>query len=68
MSGPYWIARNAPLAIAATRRIVATTEGVASADAFPIQDPLVKPVAESADAREGASAFAQKRPPRWTGR
>ncbi|WP_155375210.1 crotonase/enoyl-CoA hydratase family protein [Catellatospora vulcania] len=62
------IARNAPLAVAATRRIVVSAEGAATSDAFAIQDPLVRSVAASADAREGASAFAQKRPPRWSGR
>ena len=28
---------------------------------------MYKPVIESADAREGATAFAEKRPPEWTG-
>lgn len=59
------ISRNAPLALAAVKHIVrATTER----DAFPLQDPWYHKVSHSADAHEGATAFADKRPPHWQGR
>ncbi|GAB4050597.1 enoyl-CoA hydratase-related protein [Catellatospora paridis] len=68
VAGGCELALACDLAVAATRRIVASTEGAALPEAFAMQDPLVLPVAESADASEGASAFAQKRPPHWCGR
>ena len=62
------IAANGPLAVRATKAVVA---GAADwpADAFwERQQVIVEPVFTSADAREGARAFAEKRLPRWTGR
>jgi enoyl-CoA hydratase len=62
------IAANAPLAVAAIKR--ATTERTAFDDkaAFAQQDQIVTPVLSSADAQEGARAFAEKRQPQWQGR
>jgi enoyl-CoA hydratase len=34
---------------------------------FARQDAITLPVFDSADAREGAAAFAEKRPPVWRG-
>ncbi|MEV8376822.1 crotonase/enoyl-CoA hydratase family protein [Kribbella sp. NPDC056861] len=59
------ISRNAPLALAAVQQIV---RAVTEADAFALQDPLYHKVSASVDAREGALAFSEKRPPRWQGR
>ena len=37
------------------------------AEGWQRQEELYKPVFDSADAREGAAAFAEKRPPAWKG-
>jgi enoyl-CoA hydratase len=56
---------NGPLAVQATKRLMREELG---------DDPsaqigqVVGPVFASADAREGAIAFAEKRPPVWTGK
>lgn len=61
------IAPNGPLAVAATKRIVA--EGANwGADRWDRHDELVAPVMTSDDAKEGARAFAEKRDPVWRGR
>ena len=61
------IARNAPLALAATKRIITESANWPSDEAFARQDEIIGPVFTSADAREGAAAFAGKRPPVWRG-
>jgi enoyl-CoA hydratase len=61
------IAANGPLAVRATKQIVAMAIDYASADAFAAQREFVDPVFTSADAREGARAFAEKRAPVWKG-
>jgi enoyl-CoA hydratase len=61
------IGRNAPLALAATKRIVAESADWPLAEAFDRQDDIVRPVFTSADAMEGAAAFAEKRAPVWRG-
>ncbi len=61
------IAANAPLSIAATKRIVAESADWTMHDAWDNQRAIVDAVLTSDDAAEGARAFAEKRPPRWTG-
>jgi enoyl-CoA hydratase len=61
------IAANAPLAVAATKRVLDAQADWTSAEAFDRQTELIRPVFTSADAREGATAFAEKRPPVWRG-
>ncbi|MET8430434.1 crotonase/enoyl-CoA hydratase family protein [Nocardia sp. NPDC004860] len=62
------IAANAPLAVRATKEIVGHAVGWNAQDSFRAQAEAVKQVLTSQDAREGARAFAEKRPPVWQGR
>ncbi len=62
------IAANGPLALAATKRILTEGRGWSEDEFFPRQRPIADPVLASEDAREGARAFAERRPPRWQGR
>ena len=62
------IAANAPLSVAATKRIIIEARDWHGDEVWERQRPLAEAVIASADAAEGALAFAEKRPPRWTGR
>ncbi|GES32583.1 hypothetical protein San01_50700 [Streptomyces angustmyceticus] len=59
------IARNAPLPLAAIKRVQQVCGGRDSAAAFAAQDEIAAPVNASKDAEEGARAFAEKRTPVW---
>jgi enoyl-CoA hydratase len=61
------VALGAPLALAASKRVVAEASDWPGDEAFARQGQIVGPVFTSADAREGALAFAEKRPPAWRG-
>ncbi|MET8471893.1 crotonase/enoyl-CoA hydratase family protein [Streptomyces sp. NPDC006422] len=62
------IAANGPLAVRATKEIVANAQHWSADESWERMRELAAPVMESDDAREGARAFAEKRAPRWTGR
>jgi len=62
------IARNAPLAVAASKQIIRQTRGKSEEEAWALQTPLVGKVFTSEDAKEGPRAFAEKRDPKWSGR
>ncbi|OLT18646.1 enoyl-CoA hydratase [Pseudonocardia sp. CNS-139] len=62
------IAANGPLAVRASKRVLAESPGWPREEAFARQWEVYEPVRSSADAREGARAFAERRAPRWTGR
>jgi enoyl-CoA hydratase len=61
------IAKNAPLAVAASKAIVALSAGWTDSELFDSQAGEVEPVLRSNDALEGARAFAEKRAPIWRG-
>lgn len=61
------IAGNAPLAIAASKRVLRLAQGPDETDAFAQQAALARDVLQSRDAAEGAPAFTEKRQPSWTG-
>jgi enoyl-CoA hydratase len=62
------IAANGPLAVAASKQIALAAAGWPAEERWARQEALVRPVFESDDAREGAVAFAERRPPQWRGR
>jgi enoyl-CoA hydratase len=61
------ITANAPLAVAAIKRVVREGADWPMDAAFARQEKIAAPVIASNDAREGALAFAEKRAPRWSG-
>ena len=61
------IARNGPLALRATKQLVRTANSDLAA-AQELQAKLQPEVFGSADAKEGATAFIERRDPVWTGR
>jgi enoyl-CoA hydratase len=62
------VARNGPLAVAATKAVVRGSRDWSEADGWALQEAIIRPVFASEDAREGAAAFAEKRDPLWRGR
>jgi len=61
------VAQNAPLALVATKRVIAESADWPADTAFAQQNEITRSVFTSADAMEGAVAFAEKRPPVWRG-
>jgi len=61
------IAGNGPLAVAAIKALMRRGELEGAAAAWPDSDTLQR-IFNSDDAREGATAFIEKRAPEWTGR
>jgi enoyl-CoA hydratase len=61
------IAANAASAPAASTRLIRETQGRTEAEFVELQRPFIKEVFRSDDAKEGPRAFAEKRPPDWSG-
>lgn len=61
------ISANGPLAVAASKQVITQSVDWSSDEQWDKQAAITGPVLRSADAREGAAAFADKRSPRWQG-
>jgi enoyl-CoA hydratase len=62
------IGKNGPLALAAAKQILQEQFDWSSEEMWERQGAIAGPVMTSEDAREGATAFKEKREPRWQGR
>jgi enoyl-CoA hydratase len=62
------VARNAPLAVQASKAIVRGALDLDEQAGWELQDRLGLPLLVTEDGKEGARAFAEKRPPVWKGR
>ena len=60
------IAANGPLAVRVSKRIVTESADWATGEKFERTREITAPVFDSNDAREGATAFAERRSPVWT--
>lgn len=60
--------KNGPLALAASKRILQEQFDWSTAEMWDKQREIVAPVMSSEDAKEGASAFKEKREPVWKNR
>ncbi len=61
------VALGAPLALAASKRVIVESVDWASGEAFARQGEIIRPIFGSKDSVEGAVAFAEKRQPVWRG-
>jgi enoyl-CoA hydratase len=61
------IAKNAPLGVAASKRMIVDSFGRTEEEFWDHQTPHLRKVFASDDAKEGPRSFAEKRAPKWTG-
>lgn len=61
------IAAQAPLAVAASKRVIHESADWPADEMFSRQAPIAEAIGRSADALEGARAFVEKRAPQWRG-
>ena len=61
------IIANAPMSVAASKRVIIEQRDWPLSQMFDMQEPITGPILASQDAREGAAAFAERRAPVWKG-
>lgn len=61
------VAAQAPLAVAASKRVIRESADWPADQMFARQAPIADAIGRSADALEGARAFVEKRAPQWRG-
>jgi enoyl-CoA hydratase/carnithine racemase len=61
------VARNAPLAVTASKELMRDSLGCSEAEFWQRQQATMSKVFRSNDAKEGPRAFAEKRAPNWSG-
>ena len=62
------IKENGPLAVQTAKQIISQSKDWPQAHMFDLQRPRIDPIFVSADAKEGATAFAEKRKLVWQGK
>jgi enoyl-CoA hydratase/carnithine racemase len=62
------IAKNAPLAVRASKDVMRRSRDLSEDDAWTANDTAFAAIGTSGDAMEGAVAFAEKRSPNWRGK
>jgi enoyl-CoA hydratase/carnithine racemase len=62
------IARNAPLAVQATKELAIRSRAMDLTSGLRLEQVVNRMLQESEDAKEGPAAFAEKRPPSFQGR
>ena len=61
------IAKNAPLSLKASKAVLRDMAGLTNEEFWAMQTSHIRSVFTSDDAKEGPRAFAEKRPPVWSG-
>jgi enoyl-CoA hydratase len=62
------VAQNAPLSLEASKEILQQVRDWSQEEFWDRQQPLLDKIFNSEDAKEGATAFSEKRAPNWQGR
>jgi crotonobetainyl-CoA hydratase len=68
MALAHRICANAPLAVRTSKRVLLDSMDMTEEAAWGLNNQAFGAIAASADALEGAIAFAEKRPPVWQGK